>query len=346
MRFAIVLTISLFFFTPYIARPQCAAGNALGAGGITAAMEIAQTFEMDCIGDGSFTSLTVFNTSSATNVTLEILNGAYGSAVQYTQTIPVLGVANPLQNIILLEGGTGSLAYKSGNVYTFVLTSDGGAPLAFSKSTMMDSYQDGLLYEGGTLVPGHDLFFTMSGVMSVLPVELSKFEATYQSDRTELRWETSFEENNRGFEIERSQDLRNWSKIGFVEGENDRQGATYRFTDALIFENGLFYYRLKQVDWDGQFEYSSVLTIQAKGIRQPPVATAFPNPASAGGQVGLKQLENEEVLQLSLLNQNGQLITKGSTTPLAIPADIPAGIYLLKIDYTRASTEVTRLVIR
>ena len=101
-----------------------------------------------------------------------------------------------------------------------------------------------------------------------LPVELTSFTANLIGGNVELHWATQTEVNNYGFEIERATSLTQiipvWDKVGFVEGNgNSNSPKEYSFTD---FPNGetKFQYRLKQIDNDGKYEYSSVVSIEIK----------------------------------------------------------------------------------
>ncbi|MEZ5059855.1 MAG: T9SS type A sorting domain-containing protein, partial [Saprospiraceae bacterium] len=76
-----------------------------------------------------------------------------------------------------------------------------------------------------------------------------------------LNWSTSNEMNNMGFVIEKSIDGNNWEKLGFIEGKGNSQVLQqYQFTDQKPFD-GSNYYRLQQLDFDGSFEYSSIIQV-------------------------------------------------------------------------------------
>ena len=101
-----------------------------------------------------------------------------------------------------------------------------------------------------------------TNIDAALPVELSSFTAkVLQSGGVQLDWRTETEVSNYGFDVERLQDyniekLQDWEKIGFVEGNgNSNSPKDYSFTDNIA-GYGKYSYRLKQIDTDGQFEYS------------------------------------------------------------------------------------------
>jgi hypothetical protein len=94
-----------------------------------------------------------------------------------------------------------------------------------------------------------------------LPVKYTQFTADRNNDNVKLNWSTASEVNNNGFEIERSSNGTDFEKIGFVKGVgNSSRLNKYSFTDK---NNSSAYYRLKQVDFDGKYEFSKVLTVKS-----------------------------------------------------------------------------------
>lgn len=89
----------------------------------------------------------------------------------------------------------------------------------------------------------------------ILPIELLSFGAQARPDRIDLRWTTGTEINNDYFTIERSRDLYGWEVLGHVQGAgNSSIPLSYSFNDTRPLD-GVAYYRLKQTDFDGKFEY-------------------------------------------------------------------------------------------
>lgn len=113
---------------------------------------------------------------------------------------------------------------------------------------------------------------------AALPVELVSFEAkAIDVKSNQLDWQTASEFNNLGFEIERSDDGLNWDFVDFVKGQGTtNQSQSYSFTDRESFL-GLNYYRLKQIDIDGKFEYSKILTVFMEAPTKA-ILQVFPNP--------------------------------------------------------------------
>jgi len=100
--------------------------------------------------------------------------------------------------------------------------------------------------------------------VSALPVELTSFTGKVIGSEVHLDWTTETEINNYGFQVERlvfGSD--SWQSIGFVEGHgNSNSPKLYSFTDSYPAGGSKFNYRLKQIDNDGQFEYSDVVEVE------------------------------------------------------------------------------------
>jgi len=98
-----------------------------------------------------------------------------------------------------------------------------------------------------------------------LPIDLIRFSAVREQEKVRLSWQTANEDNNKGFDIERSTDGRVWKSIGFVEGKGySSKISSYEFYDIPEFINlsySKLYYRLKQVDFNGNTSFSKVETV-------------------------------------------------------------------------------------
>jgi hypothetical protein len=147
---------------------------------------------------------------------------------------------------------------------------------------------------------------------SPLPVELSLFTAkVLRNGGIKLDWRTETEVSNYGFEIERSEinpnsKIRNpqFSKIGFVEGHgNSNSPKEYNFTDNNA-QYGSYAYRLKQIDTDGQFEYSKVIEIDAGNIPDGFVLEQnYPNPFNPSTTIkfAVAETQNAELKVFDIL---------------------------------------------
>ncbi len=122
-----------------------------------------------------------------------------------------------------------------------------------------------------------------SGNIAVpLPVTMSQLSGEVADTKTFLRWNTFMEQNNYGFDIERSSDSRNFQKIGFVPAQSPNGNSSwklaYGFTDAASI-NGTVYYRLLQTDRDGKTTYSNIVKVNNSKDTEVQ-ARIYPNPAN------------------------------------------------------------------
>jgi hypothetical protein len=114
---------------------------------------------------------------------------------------------------------------------------------------------------------------------TAVPVELTSFSGSVQDGGVLLHWTTATELNNKGFDVERSTDHQGWSVIGFVQGNGTTtEPHAYSFTDDEV-ANDIYYYRLKQIDFSGQFEYSPEIEVNVDLTPQNfELHQNFPNP--------------------------------------------------------------------
>jgi len=111
-----------------------------------------------------------------------------------------------------------------------------------------------------------------------LPVELSSFSAFVNGSSVVLNWRTETEVGNYGFEVQRCIQNENWEKLGFVEGHgNSNSPKNYFFED----ENppaGILRYRLKQIDTDGKYAYSDIISVEVGIPEKFELKQNYPNP--------------------------------------------------------------------
>ncbi|MDX5423230.1 MAG: T9SS type A sorting domain-containing protein [Hymenobacteraceae bacterium] len=113
-----------------------------------------------------------------------------------------------------------------------------------------------------------------------LPVELVSFSGRTTPSGVSLEWRTASEENNSHFEVERSADGKQYAQIGTVQGNGSTSVAIdYTFSDPEPVQ-GVNYYRLKQVDYDGQYEYSKTIAVAAAAGTMSMKVELAPNPCA------------------------------------------------------------------
>jgi hypothetical protein len=139
-----------------------------------------------------------------------------------------------------------------------------------------------------------------------LPVEMLSFTAVAREKSVELKWSTSTELNNTGWDVERYvPNTVAWQKIGFVNGKlNSTTVNNYSFADNNV-PGTTIQYRLKQIDKDGHYRYSNIITVHlgAAGTK----LAVYPNPVKNTATISF-DLQRSGSIDLSIYSQNGQLV--------------------------------------
>lgn len=141
----------------------------------------------------------------------------------------------------------------------------------------------------------------------VLPVDLLSFISTVNNNEVKLTWATNTEENNSGFDIERMNN-NTWERIGFVSGRgNSNMMTEYSFTDKNLF-SGTYKYRLKQIDFNGNYKYYELNTDVIIGV---PLTSKlnqnYPNPFNPTTTISF-ELGQSGNIQLALYDLSGRLV--------------------------------------
>jgi len=180
---------------------------------------------------------------------------------------------------------------------------------------------------------------------STLPVSLINFSAAPGNNSVALRWATSSEINNLGFEIQRSiNGTGGWTTLGFVNGAgNSNSTLHYSYLDENLTARR-YYYRLKQIDIDKRFEYSPIVSAVIEGNNDFVLEQNYPNPFRNETVIKFTLPQRAKV-NLSLFDMNGRLVrvllneSKESGTHAITfhPGTLPGGLYY----YTLKTGELT-----
>lgn len=180
-------------------------------------------------------------------------------------------------------------------------------------------------------------WWTLVDFQSPLPIELTAFNAECAGSLVSLNWKTASEHNNSYFSIERSADAQQFETIGRVSTRdgNSQLPQSYAFSDPQPL-NGIAYYRLRQVDADGQFSYSAMVRVTCSGgTSAGPLVSIYPNPATEFLNVGIKNLPGSK--QIMLFDLLGQLLaTRTEADPDVIAwfrvSELARAAYVVRID--------------
>lgn len=146
-----------------------------------------------------------------------------------------------------------------------------------------------------------------------VPVELESFTSTFENNLVILNWLTATETNNLGFEIERKLKNQEWRRIGFVDGNGTTtERNQYSFSDdlsAMPYE-GKILYRLKQIDFNGSYQYSHDIAIDVKLIPDKiTLSQNYPNPFNPSTTIEFT-LPTESNVKLSIFNSIGEVVDR------------------------------------
>lgn len=174
-----------------------------------------------------------------------------------------------------------------------------------------------------------------------LPISLLEFKAYLENKTVFLQWSTASEKNNRFFSIERSTDGLNWETVTTREGAGTTTIRQDYQAEDRHFKKGLNYYRLKQTDTDGAYQYSGIVFVDA-GQRQV-ITSLFPNPFTRTITI---ESSGEGIKTLTVFNQLGETIAVAQTAEERYQMDLsslPPGIYLLRVQ-SLSSEEHYRII--
>ena len=159
----------------------------------------------------------------------------------------------------------------------------------------------------------------------ILPVELTSFTATTQNNNVILNWTTATEINNAGFEIQKILGNNVFVTIGYVPGHGTTsESQDYKFTDANL-ASGSYTYRLKQIDYNGTFSYSSEVNVDVTAPVQFALAQNYPNPFNPSTKINFSLAVDSKV-SLKIFNVLGQEIAT------IINSNLTAGSYQINFD--------------
>jgi hypothetical protein len=178
------------------------------------------------------------------------------------------------------------------------------------------------------------------GVPSVgLPVTLVSFKAEpVDNSYIRAQWVTASETDNKGFDIERSSDGISFEKIGWVDGAgNSNTTQVYTFDDTRAVPNTIYYYRLKQIDVDGKYTYSDIVSAVFMGPKGFVIESLRPNPATTKVVIHVvshadvaSKVEITDLLGRSVLTQDWQLSSGFNGTEIDL-GGIANGTYTVTI---------------
>ncbi len=296
----------------------------------------------------SYSPVSILNAGVDDQFCVGVCNNVYNEGTCETGTIVANNVIDKTWFINETTGGGSNVTLK-------LQWDSNDEQASFDAADSYISHHDGSIWgkimANATATPEGGNFFslTATGVSSFspfavgssdlsLPVDFLSFTAKSSTGNIELEWKTSSEINNDYFMVERSTDDVNFVAIGSVQGAgNSNEILTYEFIDHEPF-NGENYYRLKQVDYDGQFDYSKI--VSARVFRNDFLFNIYPNPTSQRNLQLVFRAIGEGPLELSITNVSGVAVhtnkvlakVDGTTScDIQLDKNLPAGIYIVSV---------------
>jgi len=236
---------------------------------------------------------------------------------------------------------------------TNILTgSEGGVFLSTNGGTSWTEANSGFSQISGQWHPyifdfdiiGTNIFAgTESGVWrrplaEMVPVELTSFTASASGKEVTLSWSTATELNNQGFEVQRKFGSNDFVTVGSIKGHGTTTSPNhYSFFDKLI-DGGKYFYRLKQIDFNGTFEYSNEIEVEVRLLDKFSLEQNYPNPFNPITTIGYV-LQEKSNAKLTLLNALGEEIAvivneeqdKGYHKVEFNGSNLPSGVYFYRI---------------
>jgi len=276
------------------------------------------------------------------------------SIKRYWTITPAAGITAITSNIALTWGsddGVSDLAHV-----TVVHGTHGGAwDVENSAGGTTGDATSGTITGNGFSSFSDFTFGNLNGGTNTLPVELNSFNALANGSQVNLAWTTATEVNNYGFEIERRQTSNvkseTWVKVGFVQAHgNSNSPQNYSFTDEP--KGGKeFKYRLKQIDFNGAFEYSNEVNVEIAVPVKTVLNQNFPNPFNPTTKISytIPQRVNVKLRVYDMLAQQVAELVNGTQEEgryevIFDGSNLPSGVYFYKLE-AGSYVEVKKLLL-
>ena len=222
-------------------------------------------------------------------------------------------------------GTSAGLTKFDGTKWTVYNTSNSGLPHNTIYSIFIDGKGDKWIGTYGGL--------TVFNEGGIVPVELTSFTATANSKEVTLNWSTATELNNQGFEIQRKFGNNDFVTIGSVKGYGTTTSPNqYRYVDKLV-DGGKYYYRLKQIDFNGMFEYSNEIEVEVRVLDKFTLEQNYSNPFNPTTTIGYI-LQEKSNTKLTILNSIGEEIA------VLVNKEQDKGYHKVEFDASRLSSGV------
>lgn len=170
-----------------------------------------------------------------------------------------------------------------------------------------------------------------------VPVEMVFFNANMDDNRIVLNWQTASEVDNEGFEVQKSSDGKSFEELHFVNSTRSSGIKNYRYVDNYPVA-GINYYRLKQMDFNGNFEYSEIISVRNNNKVSP--ISLYPNPISVNELVNVfvdSEMSSEARVRVysisgAVITTNRHFLNEGLNKLRIQTSDLAEGIYIISVE--------------
>lgn len=342
--------------------------------GISTSSSSEHTLHQALNGWGSLKIVLIDNPSSSSNWTVRFLSG--GGNPANNQTLSSTGyigfwlktstASSSAQVAVTIDDGAGGTELSpklniinngEWNLYQWNLQQSGWTSFAGGNGIINGPTVtlDAIMFYAPNNSPNWTIYIddVSFNSTSPLPVELSTFTAVVKGKDVHLNWQTENETNNYGFEVQRSKNNQNWVSIAFVQGNgNSNSKKIYSFIDKNL-DTGLYQYRLKQIDLDGNYNFSEIVGVEINSPHNFYLYQNYPNPFNSSTIISWHSpISGRHTIKLyDLLGREIETIIDdyydaGKHSLLYnIKSEITSGVYFYQLRIENPSKELDRIYI-
>ncbi|MEQ9287605.1 MAG: T9SS type A sorting domain-containing protein [Cyclobacteriaceae bacterium] len=283
---------------------------------------------------------------------------ACGDLVIIPAGITITLDANNPQSDVLLDEPNGCFSPTTIRIYGTIAYLNNGGNIYLADGSGVAVYPGGILGKDGSgnaerlFIGGVAVFNADDGAATgpitfgsaSLPVELIYFKGQCENSKVSLEWATASEKNNNYFELQKSIDGENFNVIAKIMGNGTTQILNkYDYTDIPTYSNGILFYKLRQVDYDGKFESFDIIAIETSNLTNQ-LVQVFPNPSTQSilninSEIKFTTVEINNLMGKRISNISGELLENGINIE-----NLPSGGYLIRFNFPSGSI-VKRFVV-
>ncbi|MFT7157207.1 MAG: hypothetical protein ACI8Q1_002224 [Parvicella sp.] len=301
-----------------------------------------------------FLTSLILQITAYANVVTSVIDGTWNTAATWDNGVPLCGDTIYIFHLVTVNS---TVDYGTCTDPMFIELSGtldfpvNGQRLHLSAGSGIGIQPGGLLTGSGS-GGGKSTFLTIGGTAvwqksdgpipgpssfgSPLPIELIEFNAIFAENKVNIYWSTAAELNNEYFVVLRSRDGFEWEEIATVAGAGNTSNISEYFEQDLKPLNGVSYYKLKQVDFNGQSEEFNVVPVENTS-KSKVAFKIFPNPTTQENiNMSLEGFKDQEILVVVRDIQGREFFSKiqivdtnSETTVLPVESDLLPGVYLI-----------------